>query len=74
MVSKIVAKAIATRLKSCLHTIIDLEHSAFIQDRLITDNIMVAFECLHTMRRRTRRCKGLMTVKLDMNKAFDRVE
>ena len=42
--------------------------------RLITDNVLVAFEALHTMDARMKRKQGSMASKLDMRKAYDRVE
>lgn len=68
------AKAMANRLKNHLHVIIDQEQSAFVPGRLITDNILIAFETLHTIRQRRAGRRGLMAIKLDMNNAFDRVE
>ena len=43
-------------------------------DRLISDNIMVAFETLHYMRNHGSRNTGYMALKLDMSKAYDKVE
>ena len=46
---KIISKVIANRLKPILNSIISEAQSAFIADRLITDNILIAFESLHYM-------------------------
>ena len=44
---KIFSKVLANRLKKVLPHIITEHQSAFTKDRLISDNILVAFETLH---------------------------
>lgn len=71
---KIIAKVLANRLKKVPPFITSPNQSAFIQGRLITDNILVAYEVLHTMSTRMKSREGFMALKLDMSRAYDRVE
>lgn len=48
--------------------------SAFIVDRLITNNIILGFEALHWIRSRKKGKTGYAALKLDMSKAYDIVE
>ena len=43
-------------------------------DRFISDNILVAFETLHHLKNKRKEKTGFMTLKLDVSKAYDRVE
>lgn len=71
---KIITKMLANRMKNLLSLIISEEQSAFIPGRLITDNVIAAFEINHWMRRKTQGRVGYSALKIDMSKAYDRIE
>lgn len=71
---KIVTKAIANHLKRYLQDFIDPCQSDFVSGRLITDNALLAYEFFHHMRLNKTVTKESFAFKLDMSKAYDRVE
>ena len=73
VVYKIVVKALANRFRMMLGEVFSKSQRAFILGRLTSDNAIIGFECLHDVRVKTRKC-GSKTLKLDMSKAYDRVE
>ncbi|KAA3465639.1 reverse transcriptase [Gossypium australe] len=74
VIYKVVAKTIANRLQTIMDKCIDKVQSTFVPGRLITDNVLLAYEILHTIKQKRLGKKGVMTVKLDMCKEYDRVE
>ena len=74
VVSHIVSKVLANRVKPLLPNIISDSQSAFVPGRLIFDNTTVVYEMLHIMRNRRKGKTGHMAMKFDISKAYDRVE
>lgn len=74
VIYRIVAKMLANRLKQILNDIISPTQSAFIPNRLITDNVIVGYECLKKIRQNMGKRNGLVALKLDISKAYDKIE
>ena len=73
MAYKFISKTPANRLKAILPTVITENQSAFTSDRLIIKNVLVAFELMHYLNHKIDEKDCFMSVKLDMSKAFDRL-
>ncbi|KAL9690755.1 hypothetical protein QQ045_011163 [Rhodiola kirilowii] len=71
---KVISKVLVNRLQSLLPQVISHSHSAFVKHRLISDNILIAHEIGHFIKTRKENQEKILTLKLDMSKAYDRVE
>lgn len=71
---KLVAKCITNRMKSVPYDVISDSQSDFILGHLISDNYIVAFETIHTMKRCLKEKVVNIVIKLDICKARDRIE
>lgn len=71
---RVLSKVLANHLKMCLKNIISDKQSAFIEGRLLIDNALVAFEINHYMRRLSQGKNGIAGFKIDISKAYDRLE
>ncbi|CAL1359850.1 unnamed protein product [Linum trigynum] len=73
-VYKVITKIMAERLSVILPHIVSVGQNAFIRDRQIVDNILLGHELMHYLKIKTHGQKGYMALKVDMEKAYDRVE
>ncbi|XP_043717788.1 uncharacterized protein LOC122665701 [Telopea speciosissima] len=71
---KIITKLIAERLNGALDQIISPVKSSFTPNRLISDNILVAHEMFHYIKKQKKGKDKFLALKLDMRKAYDRLE
>ncbi|XP_019150944.1 PREDICTED: uncharacterized protein LOC109147743 [Ipomoea nil] len=74
VIYRVMAKMITNRMKPLMGNLISESQSAFIPGRLITDNILVAAEVGHYLNRKQCGQVGWSALKLDMSKAYDRME
>jgi len=74
VVYKIVAKVLANRLKQVLDKCISINQSTFVLGRFILDNTMVAIEIVHYMKAKAKGKSGDVALKLDISKAYDRLD
>ncbi|CAN0917200.1 Transposon TX1 uncharacterized 149 kDa protein [Linum grandiflorum] len=71
---QLVVKVLTNRLRLVMPHLVAEEQLAFVQGRFIVDNILIAFETLHGMKLRHRPNHGEVAIKIDISKAYDRVE
>ena len=72
-VYKIIAKILSIRLSKVMHHLIFLSQTVFVPDQNIIDNTLLAQEIMHSLQSASTTC-SLMLLKLDIEKAFDRVQ
>ncbi|KAA3474502.1 reverse transcriptase [Gossypium australe] len=74
VIYKIISKVLVNRFRKVLNFYIEDTQGAFISGRQITDNIFVAYEILHSFKKRRGTSNKGFALKFDMSKAYDRVE
>ena len=74
VIYRIIAKVLVNKMKHTLPCCISKNQSAFFPNRLITVNVIVAYKMIHSMKHKRIGNNGVFALKLDMSKAYDRVE
>ncbi|KAL0405567.1 UNVERIFIED_CONTAM: hypothetical protein Slati_3870600 [Sesamum latifolium] len=74
VIYKLASNVIANRVKPFLGALISDSQSTFVPGRLIMDNMLLAYELNHFLKHKTWGRKGHSSIKLDISKAYDRVE
>lgn len=73
-VYKIISKILVCKLKPILGSLISPQQSAFVGGRLIQDNLVVAHEAFHFLKKKISNGRTGAALKLDMNKAYDKLD
>ena len=74
VIYKVVSKCLVNRLRPILEEIISPNQSAFVPGRMITDNALIAFECIHAINQGNTNAQQFCAYKLDLSKAYDKVD
>ena len=74
VVYKLASKSLANCMKFVSSSIVNEKQSAFTKGHFITNNMLVAFETMYHISQKRSGKVSDMALKLDMSKAYDRVE
>ncbi|KAL1198538.1 putative ribonuclease H protein [Cardamine amara subsp. amara] len=69
---KVISKILANRLKGVLPYIISMNQSAFVKDRLLIENLLLATELVKDYHKES--ISSRCAIKIDISKAFDSVQ
>ena len=73
IIDKVISKVMTNRLKHVLGKIIHPLQGAFVPDRFIQNNILIAHEVFHSFSKKSG-VEGWLAIKLYMEKGYDRLE
>ena len=68
-----ISKIIVGRLRPLLNRMVDLAQVAFVPNRWINENVVLAHEIIHSFKHPMKN-KGFLGIKLDFQKVYDRME
>ncbi|KAK9104575.1 hypothetical protein Scep_021419 [Stephania cephalantha] len=69
---KLIMKVVANRLKPMVPTLVNQAQTSFVAGRHISNDIIIVQELLYSMRS-VRGAKGLMAIKINLEKTYDRL-
>ncbi|XP_021714867.1 uncharacterized protein LOC110682830 [Chenopodium quinoa] len=73
VIYKCAAKCLTSRLRQVLPSLVADFQNAFVPGRLLSDNALIAHEVISFMNKSKAKKRFYAAIKLDMNKAYDRV-
>lgn len=62
------------KIRLILRSLISPLQAAYVPQRQITDNICIAKEAVDIIKKKKRKKKSIAGIKIDLSKAFDRIE
>lgn len=71
---KLISKVLANRIRIFLLMLISESQSTFVPRIQITNNILIFYEIIYFLKKKCMGNQGFMSLKLDMSKAYDRME
>ncbi|XP_021631810.1 uncharacterized protein LOC110629204 [Manihot esculenta] len=71
---KIIAKLLTLRLQPLMDSIVGSEQNAFIKGHLISDNVLICHEIMHSLKLKKHGKSAGMAIKLDVSKAYECME
>ena len=71
---KVISKLLVNRIRLVLSQIISPFQSAFVPGRWFAENTILAHEVVNTIKKKRKGKGALLGLKIDMNKAYDRLE
>lgn len=74
VVYEVVSMCLVNRLRTVLDDLVSREQSTLVPGRMITDNTLLAFECFYSIQKNKSLVKAACAYKLDLSKAYDRVD
>lgn len=70
---KCITKCLVLRMKPLLSSLVSRYQHAFVPGQSMTDNVLLSHELIHFINRQKRTAHSYAAVKIDLNKAYDRV-